>query len=388
MPRKRTTKVQVTDSFFAPAERADQQALTHSRQQLLLDELLPSVLEALPLQAMVLNQQRQVLAANRRLIDALQIGEEAVVGMRPGELIGCLFAASGPNGCGTDTHCAVCGAVNAILECQERRVPVSRETRILTAKTALDLEVTATPADLAGMPVVLCVLRDISAEKRRQVLEKIFFHDVLNTAGGIRGVASLLNSMILEPERDHEYRQWLVQLSDRLVEEVTSQRKLLAAEQGLFRPTLGIVPVAELLEELRTLYSGHEVADGRLLTVAGAPSCNLVSDGAILRRILGNLVKNALEAAEPGETVTMAARVARDTVTFSVHNPGVMPERVQLQLFQRSFSTKGEHGRGIGTYSVKLFAERYLQGTVSFVSNEDAGTTFFVTLPKVLTVVT
>lgn len=41
-----------------------------------------------------------------------------------------------------------------------------------------------------------------------------------------------------------------------------------------------------------------------------------------------------------------------------------MPRTSQLQIFQRSFSTKGK-GRGLGTYSIKLLTERYLKGTAS-----------------------
>jgi signal transduction histidine kinase len=58
-----------------------------------------------------------------------------------------------------------------------------------------------------------------------------------------------------------------------------------------------------------------------------------------------------------------------------------MSEEVQHQLFQRSFSTKGVTGRGIGTYSVKLLTEAYLHGTVEFRSTVADGTTFIVRLP-------
>ena len=60
-----------------------------------------------------------------------------------------------------------------------------------------------------------------------------------------------------------------------------------------------------------------------------------------------------------------------------------MPPEVQLQVFNRSFSTKG-NGRGIGTYSIKLLCERYLKGKVSFVSSAEQGTIFKVTLPLAL----
>ena len=74
------------------------------------------------------------------------------------------------------------------------------------------------------------------------------------------------------------------------------------------------------------------------------------------------MLKNALEATSPSGTVTLACIETNDAVTFLVSNPEVMPQEVQLQIFQRSFSTKGEAGRGIGTYSMKLFGERYLGG--------------------------
>jgi sensor histidine kinase regulating citrate/malate metabolism len=67
---------------------------------------------------------------------------------------------------------------------------------------------------------------------------------------------------------------------------------------------------------------------------------------------------------------------------FSVHNASVMPPEVQLQVFQRSFSTKLEVGHGIGTYSIRLIGERYLRGQVAFCSRAPEGTIFTITLPK------
>jgi sensor histidine kinase regulating citrate/malate metabolism len=98
--------------------------------------------------------------------------------------------------------------------------------------------------------------------------------------------------------------------------------------------------------------------------------------------VLGNLVKNALEATPERGTVTTSCRSIGGRVRIDIRNAGVMPPDVQMQVFQRSFSTKAERGRGIGTYSVKLFVERYLRGTVAFTSMEPDGTTFSVTLPS------
>ncbi len=52
-------------------------------------------------------------------------------------------------------------------------------------------------------------------------------------------------------------------------------------------------------------------------------------------------------------------------------------------MFQRSFTTKGE-GRGLGTYSMKLLSERYLNGRVEFTSSPEHGTTFTAVYPVTL----
>ena len=68
-------------------------------------------------------------------------------------------------------------------------------------------------------------------------------------------------------------------------------------------------------------------------------------------------------------------------VLITVHNESAMPEDVRLQVFQRSFSTKGGKGRGIETYSIGLLSERCLQATVGFSPSTAEGTRFWVKLP-------
>ena len=84
----------------------------------------------------------------------------------------------------------------------------------------------------------------------------------------------------------------------------------------------------------------------------------LISDQNLLHRVISNLLKNALEASDPGECVTLGCTFDDREARFRVHNPQAMPREVQLQVFQRSFSTKGA-GRGLGTYSIRLLTKRY-----------------------------
>jgi signal transduction histidine kinase len=141
------------------------------------------------------------------------------------------------------------------------------------------------------------------------------------------------------------------------------------------------VNLPELLQDLKKLYENHERTPGRLLEIDPAADCILLTDRPLLRRIIGNMVLNALEASRSGDTIYIWSHCQAGRVRISVTNPGEIPLEIQLHLFKRSFSTKEKEGRGLGTYSMKLFGERYLGGVVDFYSNNGM-TTFFLELPE------
>ena len=237
----------------------------------------------------------------------------------------------------------------------------------------------ATPLTIQGERFVIVAIEDISRPKRLEVLQRVFFHDVLNTAGCISGYASHLmhDRQVIDEACDG-----LVRLSDDLIEEIKAQQDLLRAEAGDLTVETDVVLTEQLLGELRDAYQTVPAAVGRRIELRRVWAGIVWTDQRLLLRVLGNMLKNALEASGHGQAVTIDCVERGQDVTFAVHNPAVIPEDVQLQLFQRSFSTKGSPGRGIGTYSMKLLGEQYLGGKIAFVSRPDEGTTFTLTLPK------
>jgi len=140
--------------------------------------------------------------------------------------------------------------------------------------------------------------------------------------------------------------------------------------------------INEILLLTQNTYKNHELAEGKFLEIKKLNvDFSFVTDSTLLIRCLGNLIKNALEASGLGESITLTAQHMKNEIEFSVHSQKFIPENIQRQLFQRSFSTKNSKGRGIGLYSVKLIAEQYLKGKVSFVSNELEKTVFNITVP-------
>jgi signal transduction histidine kinase len=222
-------------------------------------------------------------------------------------------------------------------------------------------------------------MKDISDEKRRRNLERIFFHDVMNIVGMIYNTAEFYmenghqDAAELDPILYHQ--------TVRLVDEIKAQRDLLAAENGELQVHLVPINSLQVLNQVCEAYRMYHIAHERHLVVA-EDSSEVVfnSDQTLLMRVLGNMVKNALESSAKDETVTVRSQHKGEYVVFEVHNPTVMPHAVQLQMFQRSFSTKGQE-RGLGTYSMKLLTERYLGGQVGFSSTRERGTVFWACYP-------
>ena len=373
----------VLPTEYAPAERASEEETRRQSELVVADPLASSLLNSIPDMLVILNQQRQIVYANRALYGLLGLTEAdagRICGRRPGEVLNCIHAFESEGGCGTTEFCSTCGAVRAILSSQQKKADV-QECRITQDEgaDALDLRVWATPLEVGGEPFTAFAFVDIGNEKRRQALERLFFHDILNTAGGLKGTVELLNEAGTE-ERE-EYQHLVSDLSDELIEEIQAQRELTDAEGGELAIHPAAVNTVAFLRNVAELYAHHEVASGRHIRVdPGAWDGVLSTDRTLLRRVVGNMAKNALEASTAGATVCLGCEQRDDGIEFWVHNPAVMPRDVQLQVFQRSFSTKGS-GRGLGTYSIKLLTERYLDGRVSFDSSETQGTTFRVCCP-------
>jgi sensor histidine kinase regulating citrate/malate metabolism len=144
--------------------------------------------------------------------------------------------------------------------------------------------------------------------------------------------------------------------------------------------------LADVVKEVIKTYKNNYIGENKEIEFNDLTNGNahLKTDRTLLRRILGNLLKNALEASKDGDKVTITSEDLNSQIVFNVHNKSFIPRNIELQIFQRSFSTKGS-GRGIGTYSVKLLTERYLKGEVSFLTDKKLGTVFTVIIPKELT---
>jgi len=362
---------------FAPGERADEATIYRQSQLILDQELLSRLYEAVMNAVVILNQQRQIVYCNQHFAElAGYATPQELYGMRVGEAINCVHSDEKADGCGTAEACAVCGAVNAILEAQKEQIVVQEaHIRKRDGKPDVNIELKASPMQQGGEKFILVAMSDISDRVRREALERIFFHDLMNTASGLK----IMSEELPEESRGSgtpPVKRQLLNGIIHLIDEIKEQRSLLDAEIEELKLNVKPFQSIALLKELADYYQYLEIAVGKEIVIDNnTEDLTFETDRTLVFRVIGNMLKNALEASHPGASITMNCRQLNQGVEFSVHNPGVIPRRVQFQVFHRAFSTKAQ-GRGLGTYSMKLLTEHYLGGHISFTSSPKMGTCF------------
>jgi len=176
-------------------------------------------------------------------------------------------------------------------------------------------------------------------------------------------------------EQESDLREQIITLSTtlqgqidllvRIAEEFSTLARL---PQGELR-TLELRP---LLEGVVALYAGAEARVS--LDMEG--DWSLEADEDQLRRLLSNLMLNALQALQGGEG-EVVLRAREDRLEVEDTGPGMPPE-IAARAFEPQFTTRGS-GSGLGLAMVKAIADRHGWG-VEFDSELGRGTVFRVLL--------
>lgn len=366
---------------YAPAERTTEEIIRLQSSWFNEDALLGEILDAVPDIIFVLNEQRQIVYANASITTRFKdFNLKDIFGQRPGEVLNCDYAFKEAGGCGTSEFCRTCGAVNSILT-SFKGIKNVQECRIIQKDTleSLDLRIFAAPICLYETKFTVFSVTDISHEKRRQVLEKIFFHDIMNTAGGIKGLIQLIEDKSID--LSDEILELLLEASNRIIEEITIQKELSDAESNDLIAVPSQFHSISLLNDINNFFKNHEAGKDKLLSInSSSEDILLNTDKRLLRRVLINLIKNALEASTEKEEIISSCFIKDGMAEFTVWNSCYIPKIIQNQIFQRSFSTKGK-GRGLGSYSIRLLTDKYLGGNVTFTSSVENGTLFTIKIP-------
>jgi PAS domain S-box-containing protein len=286
---------------------------------------------------------------------------------------------------------------------ETEETPVAKVRRLnqivgVTGRTVL-IRKDGTEMDVAdsGAPIrdkngetigIVLVFRDITRERKTQ--EALVANEKLAVAGRLAAtiaheIHNPLDSVsnLLYLMRNGATAEESIHFMDMAEQELARVTQISRAMLGLYRESKApvVVELKEMLEEILLLME-RRFSDMSVTVFPDMPeSVSVSAFPAELRQVFTNLITNAAEAAGAGGEVKVSLSPqpasgsagqkvpAGAIIKIADDGPGI-PEDVQPHLFQPFFTTKGEHGTGLGLWVSRGIINKH-GGTIAMSSEMD-----------------
>ncbi len=177
-----------------------------------------------------------------------------------------------------------------------------------------------------------------------------------------------------------EAKQSMEETLTAIEENVFYINKIVSDLQDYTRPIVPNRKETNVMHLINTVMESIKVPQRIQTQIDVTPELTIKIDQDYLRRILTNLVLNAIQAMPKGGTLGIQANNQENKTIITVEDSGVgIPANVKDKLFTPLFTTKAK-GQGLGLAVVKRLVEG-LNGSIQIESEEGKGTKFIIELP-------
>jgi len=268
-------------------------------------------------------------------------------------------------------------------ETTNRQVEIKVEERVLLARFSR-LE---KAGDVLGAVVVF---HDITRLRRLENVRKEFVsnlsHEFRTPLTSIRGYAETLVDEPCESAAHKDFLPKIQKNAEQLSQMIEELFKLASLEAGGERLEKRVVSFDSLAAELREEFGPRLQSKSiELVTEAEPEAKSLLAHEAYLRRILHNLVDNAVKYTQRG-TVKITAGRSGNEVVVAVSDTGTgIPAEDLHRIFERFYRVEKDRSRGTGGSGIGLALVKHLVqvqgGRVWAESKLGQGSRFYFSLP-------
>jgi len=200
-------------------------------------------------------------------------------------------------------------------------------------------------------------------------------HEIRNPLGTLRGFAQYFGTMGTD-EAAREYSTLMIGEVDRLNGIISSLLQFARPRE----PEFAVFRPEELLDKATQLLEA-DLGDNHItIRREGRCPASMEGDSDLLLQVLLNLIKNAIQASEPGSVIVLGCEQDDTNVHITVSDQGTgMDPKQREQMFDPFFTTR-KNGTGLGLAVSHQIVEQH-HGVFEVRSRPGQGTTIIVTLP-------
>jgi two-component system, sensor histidine kinase and response regulator len=225
----------------------------------------------------------------------------------------------------------------------------------------------------------------VHAQRQREELTALLIHDLKNPLAAIEMTAKFLASSQNVSASAREASCEIVDAAAATRRMVMNLLDICRSEDGALVPKWSDVDIEKLLDEV--VRENARQAAYREIQITGQSQVEprFLADVDLLRRVLENLIVNAIRHSPRKATVEVSVVSADGTIEFRVRDtgPGV-PEALREKIFEKYVTIDSGHtdstNRGLGLTFCRLAAEVH-GGRIWVESNQPEGSVFVVSIP-------
>ncbi|WP_312561141.1 PAS domain S-box protein [Anaerospora sp.] len=242
-------------------------------------------------------------------------------------------------------------------------------TKICKDGTRVDVSISMSPLrnSYGKIHALVAIVRDITDRKKMQAIaeraEKLHLvgqmaagiaHEVRNPMTTVRGYLQMLQR---RPENEYIASQLHL-----MIEEIDRANSIITEFLSLAkdkRVHLETKNINQLIETIYPLIEANALEKDRVIKIELGHTSSLLIDQHEITQLLLNLLQNAIEATDKGDTIKILTWEEQDQVYLAIENTGpIIPPEIINSLGTPFFTTK-DSGTGLGLAVCYSIAERH-----------------------------
>jgi len=257
----------------------------------------------------------------------------------------------------------------------------------------LQINIVPVTGDSSSYAGCLVVIYDITTLRRLERIRTDFVanasHELRTPLAAIRGFAeTLIDTVEVDPASAREFAKIICDESARLERIVQELLELARIESTVEKkPAENIDLVQPILEVITLLRNSADEADLQIVFAIPDHPVYIVGDYDYIKRILLNLLENAIAFSPAGSKIEISLTVLDSSVEVAVKDQGPgIPEAELTRIFERFFRVERSRSRNLGGTGLGLSIVRHLveaqEGKVWATSQVGQGSTFTFAIPR------